>query len=147
MRASWVHVTYDFTAPVDKVFEYLADHDNLENVFKGAKIRRLSDGNDGTRNGPGSSRELRIGPLLPFVETTEEVVPNEKIVYRITGGTTPLRHHVGIQLFSSTPSGGTHLDYRIRVASAIPGLGPIVRAGLQKQIADALPGVDRALAS
>ncbi len=145
MRASWVHVTYDFTAPVEKVFAYLAEHENLEAVFAGAKIRRLSDGTDGQRNGVGSSRELRIGPLLPFVETTTEVVPNEKIVYKITGGVTPLRNHVGIQVFSPTPSGGTHLDYRIRVSSAIPGLTPLVRAGLQKGIADSLPGVDRAL--
>jgi uncharacterized protein YndB with AHSA1/START domain len=147
MRASWVHVTHDFTAPVDKVFDYLAEHENLSNVFPGTKITRVSDGDDGTRNGPGSARSLRIGPLLPFVETTTEVVPNEKLVYKITGGVTPLRDHVGIQVFSPTPSGGTHLDYRIRVASPLPGLGPVVRMALQKAISDNLPKVDRALAA
>lgn len=147
MRASWVHVTFDFTAPVEQVFAYLSEHENLEAVFPGTKITRLSDGTDGQRNGVGSARELRIGPLLPFVETNTEVVPNEKIVYKITGGVTPLRNHVGIQLFSPTSSGGTHLDYRIRVSSAIPGITPLVRAGLQKGVADSLPGVDRTLAA
>jgi hypothetical protein len=45
------------------VFNYLAEHENLEPLF-GAKIKRLSDGEDGTRNGPGSAREMRLGPLL-----------------------------------------------------------------------------------
>lgn len=146
MRASWVHVTYDFTSPVERVFAFLAEHENLERIFPATKITRLSDGDDGTRNGPGSARSLRIGPLPSFTETTTEVVPNEKIVYKITGGVTPLRDHVGIQVFSPTPSGGTHLDYRIRVASPLPGLAPVVRAALQKGIADGLPKVDRALA-
>lgn len=146
MRSCWVHVEHDFAAPVADVFAYLSEHENLSAIFPGTKIRRLSDGTDGTRNGPGSARELRIGPLLPFTETTTEVVPDEKIVYRITGGVTPLRDHIGIQLFSPTPAGGTHLDYKIRVASLIPGLAPLVRMGLQQGIADGLPSVDRALA-
>lgn len=147
MRATWVHVTYDFDAPVDAVFAYLAEHEHLGEIFPGTKITRLSDGNDGHRNGVGSSREMRIGPLLPFVESVIEFVPGKRIVYKITGGVTPLRDHVGIQRFSPTPSGGTHLDYRIRVSSLVPGLAPLLRPALQKGITDGLPGIDRTLAA
>ena len=63
-----VHVTQEFPQPVEEVFAYLSEQENLEPLF-GAKIKRLSDGSDGTRNGKGASRELRVGPLPGFVET------------------------------------------------------------------------------
>ena len=140
MRAKRVHVTYDFAKPPERVFAHLSEHENLEPLF-GAKVTRLRDGDDGERNGVNSARELRLGPLPPFVETVHEVVPNEKIVYRITEGS-PLKDHVGVMQFSPLPGGGTHLDYKIRIASAVPGLAPIVRAQLQRDIAKALPEVD-----
>jgi uncharacterized protein YndB with AHSA1/START domain len=131
MREHWVHVEHDFDAPVEKVFAYLAEHENLAAVF-GAKVKRLNDG-DTDRNGVGSRRELRIGPLPPFEETVVRYEPNELIEYKITKGS-PLKGHVGIQKFTATPSGGTHLDYRIRVASAIPGVATLTHAGLSRNI-------------
>jgi len=88
-----VHVVQDFPQPVHELFGYLAEQENLEPLF-GAKIKRLSDGSDGTRNGAGASRELRVGPLPGFVETNVEVVPNQLIRYRITRGGV-LRDHEG----------------------------------------------------
>lgn len=142
MRASWVHIEHDFTHPPDQVFAYLAEHENLADVF-GAKITRLRDG-ERERNGVGSVRKLQIGPLPPFEETVEEFVPGELIVYRITKGS-PLKGHVGTMRFSPTAAGGTHLDYRIRIASSIPGLGPVVAGGLTKNVAKGLAGVDARL--
>jgi hypothetical protein len=52
-----VHVTQEFRQPVQDVFAYLGEHENLEPLF-GAKVTRLSDGSDGTRNGAGSARRL-----------------------------------------------------------------------------------------
>ncbi len=139
MRAKQVHVTHDFAKPPDRVFAYLSEHENLGPLF-GAKVKRLRDGDD-DRNGVNSARELKVGPLPPFVETVHEVVPNKKIVYRITKGS-PLKDHVGVMQFSPLPGGGTHFDYTIRIASTIPGLAPIVGAALQRDIAKALPEVD-----
>lgn len=142
MRASWVHVQHDFTASPDRVFGYLAEHENLADIF-GAKIERLQDGTT-ERNGVGSVRKLKIGALPPFEETVDEFVPNELIVYRITKGS-PLRGHVGTMKFSPGAGGGTHLDYRIRIASHIPGLAPVVALGLSKNLSKGLNGVDAAL--
>ncbi len=139
MRAKQVHVTHDFAKPPERVFDYLSEHENLGPLF-GAKVKRLRDG-DSDRNGVNSARELKVGPLPPFVETVHEVVPNERIVYRITEGS-PLKGHVGVMEFSPTPGGGTHFDYRIRIASAIPGLAPIITAQLQRDISKSLPQVD-----
>jgi hypothetical protein len=107
----------------------------------GAKITRLRDGEAGERNGVGSCRRLKIGPLAPFEETVAEFVPAQRIVYRITKGS-PLRGHVGTMTFAPV-DGGTHFVYDIRLASPIPGLARIVQASLTRSIKRALPTVER----
>jgi uncharacterized protein YndB with AHSA1/START domain len=141
MRAYWVHVEHDFAKPPERVFAHLAEHENLAAVF-GLDVTRLGDGQDGQRNGVGSRRQLRMGPLPPFEETVTEFVPGERIVYRITRGG-PLRGHVGTMTFVPK-DGGTRFVYDIRIASPIPGLAPLVRAMLTRSIVSSLPGVEQA---
>jgi uncharacterized protein YndB with AHSA1/START domain len=140
MRAHHVHIEHDFAKPPDRVFAYLAEHENLAELF-GAEIERLGDGEAGERNGVGSRRQLKIGALPPFEETVTEYVPHERIAYRITKGS-PLRGHLGVMSFAAG-SGGTHFVYDIRLASPIPGLARIVRASLTRSIERALPKVER----
>jgi len=138
MRAHWVHVQRDLSAPVEEVFAHLAEHENLAALF-GAKVKRLSDG-DTERNGVGSRRELKVGPAPAFEETVTRYVPDELIEYKITKGS-PLDGHVGTMKFSPTSSGGTHLDYRIRIASKIPLVAPVVARQLTKDVEKGLAGV------
>src|SRR4051795_10862931 len=130
-----VHVTQDFPQPVEDLFAYLSEQENLEPLF-GAKIKRLTDGSDGTRNGVGASRELRVGPLPGFVETNVEVIPNELIRYRITKGGV-LKNHEGVMRFSRR-DGGPRLAYPIDFDGKIPGTGPLIRSGLQRNISAGL---------
>src|SRR5689334_15674985 len=106
-----VIVDYDFSVPVERSYAYLAEHENLADVF-GAKIKRLKDGDDGTRNGVGSVRELKVGPAAPFEETVVEAIPNEVIRYRVTKGS-PIKDHEGEMRFTPNPDGGSHLHYEI----------------------------------
>ncbi|MCW2990789.1 MAG: hypothetical protein JWM73_1383 [Solirubrobacterales bacterium] len=138
MRAHWVHVERDLSAPVEEVFAHLAEHENLAALF-GAKVKRLADG-DTERNGVGSRRQLKVGPLPPFEETVTQYVPNELIEYKITKGS-PLDGHVGTMKFSPTPGGGTHFDYRIRIASKIPLVAPVVTKQLTRDVTKGLAGV------
>ena len=130
-----VHVTQDFPQPVEELFAYLSEHENLEPLF-GAKIKRLNDGTDGTRNGAGSAREMRVGPLPSFVETNVEVIPNELIRYRITKGGA-LKNHEGVLRFSRR-DGGSHLDYTIDFDGKVPGTGPLIQRLLTRNISTAL---------
>ena len=130
-----VHVTQEFPQPVEEVFAYLSEQENLEPLF-GAKIKRLSDGSDGTRNGKGASRELRVGPLPGFVETNTEVIPNELIRYRITQGGV-LKNHEGVMRFSRQGT-GSRLDYTIDFDGKLPGIGPAVKLMLTRSITAAL---------
>ena len=107
------------------------------------QIKRLSDGTDGTRNGVGSVRQLKVGPAPPFEETITEVVPNELIRYRITKGS-PLRDHEGSMRFTPNPDGGTHLHYEISFRGRVPGLGALIAPGLRRNIAKGVQRVDEA---
>jgi uncharacterized protein YndB with AHSA1/START domain len=140
MRAHHVHIEHDFGKPPDRIFAYLAEHENLADVFR-AHVTRLCDGEEGERNGVGSCRQLKIGPLAPFEETVTEFVPHERIVYRITKGS-PLRGHIGTMTFAPA-AGGTRFAYDIRLASAIPGLARVVQASLTRSIERSLPKVER----
>lgn len=135
LRMQRVHVEQDFPQSVQELFAHLSEHENLESLF-GARIRRLNDGTDGTRNGVGSARELRVGPLPGFVETNTEVVPNELIRYRITKGGV-LKDHEAVMRFSPRGS-GSHLDYTIDFDGKLPGIGPVVKRMLTRNVSAAL---------
>ncbi|TDZ90699.1 Polyketide cyclase / dehydrase and lipid transport [Mycobacteroides salmoniphilum] len=131
-----VHITHEFKSDPQTVFNKLAEHENLGPVF-GANVTRVSDGTS-TRNGAGSVRRLKVGPLPAFEETTTTAQPNTLIEYKITKGS-PLRGHWGRQELTPTASGGTTLDYTIGFDSAIPGLAVLVGKVLTSTIAKGLP--------
>jgi uncharacterized protein YndB with AHSA1/START domain len=134
-------VDREFALPRERVFAYLAEHENLAALF-GAKVTRLNDGTDGTRNGVGSARELKVGPLPPFVETVTEVVLDELIRYRITKGSV-LREHEGVMRFSESGSGaGSRLHYEIVFRGVVPGLGRLIAPGLKRNIEKGLGRVE-----
>jgi uncharacterized protein YndB with AHSA1/START domain len=128
-----------FALPPEQVFNYLAEHVNLGDLF-GAKVTHIKDGTDGHRSGVGSVRELKVGPTPPFQETITEFISNELIAYKITKGT-PLKDHHGEMRF--TPDGtGTHLHYEISFGGKIPGIAFIVAQGLKKNIPKGLAKVE-----
>jgi carbon monoxide dehydrogenase subunit G len=130
-----VHVTQELPQPLEEIFAYLTEQENLEPLF-GAKIKRLSDGSDGTRNGVGASRELRVGPLPGFIETNTEVIPNELVRYRITKGGI-IKRHEGVMRFSRQGE-GSRLDYTIVFDGKAPGIGAMVKVLLTRNISTAL---------
>ncbi len=142
MSTPRVHLVREFKTPVERVFNFLAEHENLGKLF-GAKICRVCDGSDGTRNGVGSARELAIGPLPKFIETTVVCVPNNRIEYSITSGVTPLTDHRGVMVFTELPDGGTRLEYDIAFNAKIPGVAALVGKALTRSIAAGLEKIDR----
>ena len=134
-----IDLVHDFALPADRVYAYLAEHENLGPLF-GAKITRLRDG-DTSRNGVGSVRELRVGPLPSFEETVTAAVPGELIEYRITRGGFPVKDHSARMTF--TPQGaGTRLRYEIALGSQVPGLDRVVAAALTRSLRRGLRQVD-----
>lgn len=126
-----IEITKDFPYPVEKVFAYLGEHENLGVIFAPASIRRISDG-QGARNGVGSAREMRILVGPSFVETVTAYQENALIEYRITRGS-PLKDHKGVMRFQSTP-GGCRLHYTIEFAGKLPLVAEIVKPVLENGI-------------
>jgi uncharacterized protein YndB with AHSA1/START domain len=133
-----IEIDQDFALPVERVYDYLAEHENLGPIF-GARIARIRDGDD-SRNGTGSVRQLRIAILPPFEETVTNAVPNELIEYEITQGS-PLRNHHGTMTFSRRGE-GSHLNYVITFGAALPGLDRVVKFGLDRAVRKGLKLVD-----
>lgn len=142
MRERWVEVNRDFRASPETLFNHLAEHENLGPLFQ-ARITRINDGRT-SRNGVGSKRLVKVGPTPAVEETITEFEPNELIEYRITNGG-PLKGHVGIMRFTALPGGGTNLDYRIRIASNIPGVAPVLHRVLTRGVSKGLEGLDAKL--
>ncbi|HET8730786.1 MAG TPA: SRPBCC family protein [Moraxellaceae bacterium] len=126
-----IDIVKDFPYPVEKVFAFLGEHENLGIIFAPASIRRISDGK-GARNGVGSAREMRILVGPSFVETVTDYKENELIEYRITRGS-PLRDHKGVMRFQSVP-GGCRLHYTIEFAGKLPLVAEIVKPVLENGI-------------
>jgi uncharacterized protein YndB with AHSA1/START domain len=138
-RVQQVLIERDFDQPVDRLFDYLSEHENLGVIFP-MRVERVRDGQNGARNGVGSVRRLSMRGLMPFEETVTSVEPNRRIEYRITKGT-PLRGHRGEMLFSERDGGGSHLRYEIVFGAAVPGIDRVVAASLRRSIAKGLDTV------
>jgi hypothetical protein len=126
-----VHVTHTFTSDPATVFEELSEHENLGPVL-GAKIARVKDGGT-SRNGVGSTRSVKVGPLPAFHETTTVSEPHTLIEYKISKGS-PLKGHWGRQILTQTADGGTQLDYTIGFDVPVPGVAALVGKVLQANI-------------
>ena len=133
-----IEIRQDFTLPVERVYGYLAEHENLGPIF-GAKIERVRDGAD-SRNGVGSVRRLKVGPLPWFEETNTQVVPNELIEYRITQGGI-LKDHRGEMRFSSHGT-GSRVDYVIEFDAKVPLTGPLLKKAIEGNVRSGLKDVD-----
>lgn len=134
-----VLIERDFEQSVDRLFDYLSEHENLGAIFP-FRVERVRDGENGNRNGVGSVRRLSLRGLMPFEETVTACEPNRRIEYRITKGT-PLRGHRGEMLFSERDGAGSHLRYEIVFGSAIPGVAAAVAANLRRSITKGLDKV------
>lgn len=129
----------DFDQPVERVFAYLSEHENLGAIFP-MRVERVRDGQNGERNGVGSVRRLSFRGVMPFEETVTAVEPNRRIEYKITKGT-PLRGHRGEMLFSERDGGGTHLRYEIVFGAKVPGADRVVAASLQRSVSKGMETV------
>lgn len=133
-----VDITQDFALPVERVFAYLAEHERLGPLF-GLRVTRLKDG-DTERNGTGSVRRLKLGPLPAFEETITKAVTDQIIEYRITKGS-PLRGHSARMDFSPLGT-GCRLHYVIEFGAVVPGLDRVIALALQRNVSKGLATVD-----
>ena len=130
MNPQRIVISRDFDIPVERLFNALADHNNLKNVF-GIPVKRIKDGIDDV-NGVGSVRALGLGPLATE-ETVVDVEPNVSIDYEITKNGGPLMNHHGRIDFSSRGGRGSSVTWTITFDSW-PVVGTVVAKVLETAI-------------
>ncbi len=130
-----IEIVQDFTLPVEQLFAYLSEHENLATIFAPAKITRVRNG-DSSRNGVGSVRSLRILLAPSFEETVTVFQENQLIEYRITQGS-PIKNHHGIMRFSPAGS-GSRLHYTIEFEGKLPLVAEVVKPALERSIRQGL---------
>jgi hypothetical protein len=128
-----IQATFPFS--VEKLFNYLKQHENFQVLFAPAKVKTIQEGNNG-RYDIGSVRRISAFPVPPFEETIVHYEKNKVIEYKITKGT-PLKNHHGKMIFSSHDK-GSKLHYTIEFESNIPLVALIVKIALEKKLREGL---------
>ena len=103
-----LHETVDTALPIDAAFPFIADFANNPIWDPGtASARRLDDGPVGV----GATYELDVrmgGQTMPMTYRITAYEPNARVELRGEGDRVRARDDIR---FTTTPSGGTHVDY------------------------------------
>lgn len=112
----------DFAVPPARLWEAITDHEGMSK-WTAAKVRLIARGD---AEGVGAVRRIRVGAMSLDEEVIYADAPR-RLVYRIVRGV-PVSFHRGEMLVEPT-SAGSHLTWRILLASDVPGFARLtVRA-------------------
>jgi uncharacterized protein YndB with AHSA1/START domain len=131
-------------APVQHVWEVLADHEGMSEWAPGLKAS-LSKPGTTERNGVGAVRRLGVGlPGPVIVEEIVEFEPGKRLGYKALGGV-PLKNYHGEVSLHEVP-GGTEISYSVIVDKRLPFGEQTVAKVISKTLLTALARRARATA-
>jgi len=136
-----VHVTRTIPAPIDAVFDLLADHANYDRFRPIHGSELLREGHP-PPNGVGALRRIKVRPLTFEEEITSYERPT-RLDYLIVKLNVPFEHHGGSIRFSANGD-ATDVDWRSSFTVPIPIVGPAIevpwlmtlRRGFQRVLED-----------
>ncbi|MDC0680092.1 SRPBCC family protein [Sorangium atrum] len=116
-----VHVNVYIHAPVERVFDAVADHERFLRSGDGTHTKVVRPGLT-EHNGLGALREVRVGKRIRYVEEITAFERPCSFDYQIVESTQPLRHQGSRLRF--TPRGeGTEIDWTSRFDIPLPLVG------------------------
>ncbi|MFI1919745.1 SRPBCC family protein [Nocardia sp. NPDC020380] len=127
-------------APRDVVYKLFSERDSLNSVLP-VQISLKKPG-AGSPSGVGAQYHIGLAGIGPTEETTE-LVPGEKMVYRVIAGA-PVKRHVGTITFADAP-GGTKVVYTMESEPSLPVPGALLEIGLKGLINAFLGGAKKAV--
>ncbi len=130
-----VHMTQEFNAPQQEIFDYLSDHNNFGSLLN-ANITRIKDAPGDNPNGLGSVRSIKIGIEL-LQETIVRFEPPSVIEYKISNNV-PVKYHLGRLEFSSPEPNKTVLNYTIDLETKIGFIDSLLLFGIETTIKSGL---------
>ena len=118
-----ITVTRVIPAPIEKVFDVLADHANYKS-FPGVKDSKLLKEGKPDRNGLGAVRWIDAG-AIQFEETITAYDRPRRFDYLITKCSAPLEHQGGSLRFESI-GGGTLVTWSSVMRVKVPVIGGLL---------------------
>ncbi|MET9489438.1 SRPBCC family protein [Nocardia sp. NPDC006630] len=128
------------SAPRDVVYKLFSDRDAL-NSYLPVQISLVKPG-VGSPSGVGAQYKIGLAGL-GITEETTELVPGERMVYRVIKGA-PVKRHVGTITFADAP-GGTRVVYTMESEPSLPVPAKALEVGLKGLINAFLGGARKAV--
>jgi uncharacterized protein YndB with AHSA1/START domain len=116
-----VHVNVYIHAPIERVFEAVADHESFLRSEDGTRTSIARPGSP-DRNGLGCLREVRGPKGVHFVEEITSFSRPSSFDYHIRKASLPLRHHGGQVRFTARGD-GTEVDWASSFDITVPLVG------------------------
>lgn len=143
-----ITVTRTLKAPIEKVFDVIADHENYKN-FPGIKASKLVKEGKKDRNGVGAVREIDAGKAWFQEEITAYERPR-RLDYLIVASRPPLEHKGGSVRLE--PDGaGCKVTWTTTVGVKVPLIGGLLDKllvpQLERGLAGTLKNIDQRLAA
>jgi uncharacterized protein YndB with AHSA1/START domain len=137
-----ITVTRTIPAPIEKVFDLLADHGNYKANFGVKESRLLKEGKP-DRNGLGAVRYIDSGPIRFEEEVTHYDRPR-RFDYLITKCSAPLEHQGGSVRLESVGS-ATRVTWTSVMRVKVPLLGGLLTRILANKIGQAFGSMLKAV--
>lgn len=124
-----IDVRMHFNAPVEKVWELLADHEGYTAIEEVSSAELLQEGRE-DRNGVGAIRKVTLKGIT-FVEDIVAFDPPTRLEYRVKRCTIPIRHEIG-RIDLAPGDSGTDLHWISRFELPLPLVGKILEPLLRR---------------
>mgnify|MGYP002624421256 FL=1 len=135
-----VEVERVIDAPIEAVWNRYTDHVSWTDWAGLGKVRLEREG-EPPPNGVGCVRAIGSGTTTVYEEVLS-FEPPRRMTYRVVRGGLPITNHFGEVVFEPH-DGGTHITWRCRFDSRIPGLGVPFRWLITYVFRSALSGLAR----
>ncbi|MFD3746236.1 SRPBCC family protein [Nocardia sp. NPDC058633] len=138
MPRSTVETVFD--APRDIVYRLFTERESVSPHLP-IQVKLIKAGDPAT--GVGAQHLLGFGKV-GITEEITELVPGERMEYKIVKGA-PVKRHVGAITFADTADGGTRVVYTMDSEPSLPLPAPVLEFGLRQLTNQLLGGVRKAL--
>lgn len=139
-----IELTEQIPFPRDRVFELLADHNQLGTLV-GLPIKRIRDSDQADPNGTGSVRWIGIGPV-GYEETILTFEPDHLIEYSVTS-LSAFRNHMARIRLSELPGVGTRIHYTVEFDETVPFSGRSLELATKRVIKRGIRNLNNALST
>ncbi|MEU8900574.1 SRPBCC family protein [Nocardia sp. NPDC048505] len=129
-------------APRDVVYKFFAERDGITPYLPVVNFTLKKPG-AGAAAGVGAQYLIGVGGL-GITEETTQLVPNERMEYKIVAGA-PVKRHVGTITFADADNNSTVVNYTMESEPSLPVPAKVLELGLRTLINQFLGGAKKAL--